>query len=235
MAVSTATDGRQGSAGIGLLDILFTAALSLGMTPELFSNATHLTGPLSEAWVRKGVWPSPGEFLALCVFFLGLFTTIFSWFGYHRSINERPLKYTSPWSLGRFTIDVILIIMYGLMMIFFRHLDVVLLLLMIIFLLYAVWDGLRFWEYREDYGGEKRFWIRPHYGVISIIPVIWAIVLTGNWALFVMFGMDGQMTPGFPVDENQRAIITTASLNPTPNMIFGVFVGVCGHCWIPGT
>jgi hypothetical protein len=93
--------GREESGGLGLLDFLFTVAIGLGLTPELLS-APHLRGVLSEEWVKQGLAPESADWFKLCTLGLGLMTTVFSWFGYHRSIGNKPLTDETLRGMTRF-------------------------------------------------------------------------------------------------------------------------------------
>lgn len=164
----------QESGGLGLLDFLFTVAIGLGLTPELL-EADHLKGVLSENWVKQQMPPSVNDWFNLLVLLLGLLTTVFSWFGYHRSIIDKPVAYDTLRGMARFTTDVVLIIVYGLMMIFFKSFSLALLLLVLVFWLYAAWDLIRAWEYSSSYAEAPKLLGVPRY---ELIPIPWAIVVT---------------------------------------------------------
>ena len=164
--------GPAESGGLGLLDFLFTVAIGLGLTPELLSTE-HLRGVLSQEWVKQGLAPGPPDWFKLCTLGLGLMTTVFSWFGYHRSIAHKPLTYETLRGMTRFTIDVVLILLYGLMMIFFGSFVFVVLVLTVVFWLYVTWDLIRAWEYWGSYVGESKLFGLPRY---ELIPIPWAVV-----------------------------------------------------------
>lgn len=114
------TDER---AGVDFLDFLFTIAISVGLTPELL-QINGVTGLLSEPWNLQGTRLSSEDAFNLGVFFLGLFNLILSWFGYHASIDTRPLNYKSGFGMARFVIDVFLVLMFGVMLIKHKSGDV---------------------------------------------------------------------------------------------------------------
>ena len=70
------------SDSIDLLDIVFTAVLTIGLTPEMLDRK----GMLSEAWARSAttgtsVAISPDECLHALTFLVGISTLLLSWFG----------------------------------------------------------------------------------------------------------------------------------------------------------
>jgi hypothetical protein len=104
-----------------------------------------------EPWVLQFRFPNPTELEGLLTFLLGFFTLTLSWFGYHTAVNVRGLRYGSMLSLGRFNLDILLIVLYGVLLIKYQSLSAVLLMLFVIYLLYALWDILTHVEYnRQD-------------------------------------------------------------------------------------
>lgn len=194
---------RQDKADIALLDFLFTVSISVGLTPELLQTK-HLKGILSEPWVRQGRFPSADEWFNLAVFGVGLITLIFSWYGYHDSVQRRPLRGASLGAMGRFTIDVLLIVLYGVALLFFKKFQVFLLALLLVFLLYWAWGGVRVWERRHLVTRETRRDTLLYEVVLPLPFVSWFSVLflfalgtppasSGAWwiLVFAAFGVIG--------------------------------------------
>lgn len=111
---------------------------------------------LSEPWVKAALEGNPtiptgAEFLNLGVFLVGLLTLLLSWFGIHASLAANPIRYNSVWGMLRFMLDVVLVLLYGVILVFFRQLHSVLLLLALVYTLYVVWDLFKTFEYRDKY------------------------------------------------------------------------------------
>jgi hypothetical protein len=152
MAV-TRSDGESGS--LDFIDFVFTTAVAIGLTPELL-QVSHVTGLLSEPWVIATLKGSPmvpcgPEAVHFGSFMVGLLTLLLSWFGLHASLRAKRIGYDSVWGMLRFILDVTLVLVYGVVLIFFRRLLTVLFLLALIYVLYVVWDLFKTLEYRTDY------------------------------------------------------------------------------------
>jgi Protein of unknown function (DUF2934) len=111
---------------------------------------------LSESWVKdalsgKPIAPTYLELLDLGVFLVGLLTLLLSWFGIHVSLRANPIQSSGISGMIRFVLDVMLVLLYGVILIFFRQLHAVLLLLAIVYSLYVVWDLFKTFEYRTKF------------------------------------------------------------------------------------
>lgn len=168
------------TAGIGFLDFLFTVAISAALTPEKLGVSKQLTGVLAERWVQAGDTPRGGEVFDLAVFALGFLTFAFSWFGYHRSVETRPLKYDSVWSMFRFVLDILLIILYALAMVQYKNLSAVLSILTLVYFLYIVWDILKVRDAGQ--GFSRREWLTVASFVAFLLLCLLAGV-AGGWLL----------------------------------------------------
>lgn len=146
---------NEDRAGVDFLDFLFTVAISVGLTPEIL-QISGVAGLLSEPWSLQGTRFSSDDAFNCGVFFLGLFNLTLSWFGYHASLDTRPLNYKSGFGMARFMIDVFLVLMFGVLLIKHKSFDVVLALLVVIYLLYVVWDALKIGEYWNSEFKEKK-------------------------------------------------------------------------------
>ena len=144
------SNSTEKPAGIDFLDFLFTISISVGLTPEILGNG-NIKGLLSEEWVWKSQFPSSLDFYNLGVFSLGLLNLILSWFGYHGSIEVKPLKYRTLSGMVRFIFDVLLVIIYGLILLQFRNFKIVISLLVIVYFIFVIWDIFKIIEYRDNY------------------------------------------------------------------------------------
>jgi hypothetical protein len=134
----------QDAPGLDFLDFLFTVAMGVGLTPEVAQQTGLLT--LSSKWSSLSD-PLPSQWLGIWVFGLALLNLILSWFGYHASIRFRPLNYNRGVGLVRFTIDVLLVIIYGIALVKFMSFPVVLTIFVIVYVIFFLWDILKIIEY----------------------------------------------------------------------------------------
>lgn len=182
-------------AGVDFLDFLFTVAISVGLTPEIL-QINGVAGLLSEPWNLQGTRLSSDDALNLGVFFLGLSNLTLSWFGYHASIITRPLSYTSGFGMARFVLDVFLVIIYGVMLIKYKSFDVVLALLVLVYFIYVVWDGLKIGEYWKDEFKRKqgsllerfrREWVTVFaFSWITVIALLFYYVQVNRWVTLAL-------------------------------------------------
>jgi hypothetical protein len=92
-----------------------------------------------------------GEFaFNLAVFLLGVFTLTFSWYGFNASVSKKPVLYGSIAGMGRFFLDAFLVLIYGFILVKYDNFPLVFISILLIYWLYAVWDGLRIFEYQND-------------------------------------------------------------------------------------
>lgn len=167
-------DGQEGkAAGIDFLDFVFTVAFSLGLTPEIL-NIPHFKGVLSEEWVAQGRCPMSGEWFPTLTLALGFLTLVLSWFGYHASIQRLPLRYETTSGLFRFLLDVLLVALYAVIMLQFRRFDVVLALLVVVYVLYVVWDVLKILEHRDKSHDTSARFVARHRR--ELVTVFWCLV-----------------------------------------------------------
>jgi hypothetical protein len=79
----------------------------------------------------------------------------------------------------------VLILLYGLMMIFFRSFGFVMLVLTIILWLYVVWDLVRAWEYWDSYADSPKLMGLPRYELIPVPQALGPARNRRSWALTV--------------------------------------------------
>ena len=144
---------RGSSESLGLLDIVFTAVLTIGLTPEVL-NIPHITGIMSEPWIKsalsgQGLTPNIVDVTHLVSFSTGVSTLLLSWIGLHRSLQARPLK-ENIWGTFRFVLDVALVFSFGVVLLFFRQIEITVAILAVIYSVFVLWDFLKFVEYRGD-------------------------------------------------------------------------------------
>lgn len=174
---NAANDGQP--AGLDFLDFVFTIAMGIGLTPEILGR-DYITGLLSEQWARTVQFPQGQDLFNLGVFLLGFLTLTLSWFGYHGSIRKRPLKYDTLSGMLRFIIDVLLVIIYGVILVKYRHFHVVLFLLLLVHTIFVIWDLLKITEHWNTYqarGGSHLYRFRREYvSVVSFVLflLVWA-------------------------------------------------------------
>lgn len=116
------------------IDPLFAIAIDIGVAE----------GIMRSKWFVETRSPSgANEWFDVLVFGLGFVTAVLSWFGYHQSLRTRPLR-----GQTRFAIDVLLVLLYAVILVKYDNFSAVLFLLMIVFVLYPVWDLLKIFEHR---------------------------------------------------------------------------------------
>ena len=176
--MTKANNISEQGASIDLLDFLFTVALSVGLTPEVLQIKAY-TGLLSTTWAKLGVVPVGWERFDLIVFVLGILTLTLSWFGYHASIKSRPLQYKSAFGMARFVIDIVLVLVYGIMLIYHKRAHVVLFFLMAVYWTYVIWDLLKICEYWSHFRKRLRNTAKPYRSLRAFrrefVSVFWVI------------------------------------------------------------
>jgi hypothetical protein len=172
------TPDNDEPAGIDFLDFLFTVAISVGLTPELLGR-DNITGILSEDWARKAQLPSGQDLFNFGVFCLGFVTLTLSWFGYHGSIRSKPLQYGTFPGMIRFIFDVLLVVMYGVILLYYRHFRVVISLIVLAHLIFVIWDCLKIVEHWNKYqakaGPHLRRYRREYVSLVSL--GLWLLLL----------------------------------------------------------
>lgn len=135
--------------------------------------------------------PSGPELVSLGTFLLGLLTLVLSWFGYHASMKRRPLKDDTVCGMGRFVLDVVLVIIYAVILLQFRYPHRVLLLLAAVYCSYFFWDLLKIREYREEY--EERRASQPRGQVYrrELVSLYAACYFSALYAFSVQIGILG--------------------------------------------
>lgn len=180
------------SDSIAFIDIVFTAMVTIGLTPELL-QANNVSGMLSERWVQAAlrgcsIALTSQEWLHLFTFLLALLTLLLSWFGVHVSLKSKPILYDNVWGMTRFILDVALVLLYGAIFIFFRQLHVVLGLLALVYGLYLVWDVFKIFEYfktyRKEYQRENRICSIVVTHNRQLVSLLFALLFIALW-LFV--------------------------------------------------
>lgn len=143
-------------------DIVFTLVLTLGLAPEMI-GVSHIKGLLSESWIQELAKGNQLTFVGqqatftfqhlenLLAFIAGLLTLLLSWFGVRESLKKKPMRSDHAGGVLRFAIDVMLIISYGVVIIFFKQIEVVLVMLVGIFVAYVIWDLCKIWEYWQEH------------------------------------------------------------------------------------
>ena len=105
----------------------------------LFAVAIHIAfadGLMTEKWLEERRIPTqPDEIANVFLFAVGIATLVASWLGYHQSILQRPIV-----GNARFVWDVILLILYILLLLYFKSPIAVCVFMFSIFAVYVFWD-----------------------------------------------------------------------------------------------
>ncbi len=111
---------------IDFIDPLFAVAIHIGF----------VEGLLKEGWLEHHYFPTQlQEYASICMFIAALTVIVASWVGYHLSINNNPII-----GDARFVLDVVLLILYIFLLLYFRNPSSVAILMALIFIVYTLWD-----------------------------------------------------------------------------------------------
>lgn len=119
-----------------LIKRLFAVAISIGFGAAL----------VKASWVSQGTMPTASDFPQITIIAVALAATIFSWDGYHQSIETKPLN-----GIARFAIDVLLVFCYMFIFITSANNTFWLPILCFMFFLYSIWDFLSVAEYSNQF------------------------------------------------------------------------------------
>jgi hypothetical protein len=124
---------------IDFIDPLFAVAIHIGI----------VEGLMGEAWLQDRRIPMHfDEYADLLMFSAGFWLLALSWVGYHASIQRRAIL-----SDARFILDIILLILYMFLLVYFREPKIFSVLLLFIFIIYVIWDFYKTKEHKEEYYG----------------------------------------------------------------------------------
>ena len=124
---------RDPTAAVTFIDLLFAIVISLAVTEAV-----------KRPWFNPTTWHVRYDYaFEIVVILLGFSTLLFSWWGYHNSINRRGYYRNGTAGKLLFVVDVLIVVGYWLMLVKFLNFCVVLSTLAAVYALYAVWDCLR--------------------------------------------------------------------------------------------
>lgn len=171
--------GSDSKYRIDFIDPLFAVAISIGFVNGLFDTT----------WIKQWSLPARNEWSEAIYFFLAMFAVVLSWEGYHKSIEAKPLE-----SFWRFLLDIVLLVLYIFLLIKFRDTGTFLVLMLLIFVIYIIWDAVKVKEHYDKHykehnstGGEyskgkhltlywKAFWRGEGNAISEIITINWTIM-----------------------------------------------------------
>jgi hypothetical protein len=79
----------------------------------------------------------------ICTLGLAYLTIITSWVGYHRSIKKVGISVRNPWGYWRFWVDITLLIAYFVLAVSFNNFRRELIVLVVVYFLFFIWDQLK--------------------------------------------------------------------------------------------
>ncbi|MFQ6026197.1 MAG: hypothetical protein ACE5Q6_01640 [Dehalococcoidia bacterium] len=157
---------------VDFIEILFAVILGLGF--QEIMGRTWFKDSLSSFNARAG--------FEIFSFVLGYITVILSWYGYHRSIGERPIDLETKFGISRFLIDIFLLVLYWLLLVKSGSPWFMLLALGVIWALYFLWDLFEGLEHKERHLTNK-------------VTIVCGIAL---WSLFGIFAwLDRDLSIGY--------------------------------------
>jgi hypothetical protein len=119
-----------------LIRRMFPVALSVGFAARL----------VDMPWVKGGQAFDYAQGEELARLLTAIFIVVSGWEWYHRDVRRRPLE--TPW---RFIIDVMVVITTIVFLFSAKNQTIWLASLLVIFLLYILWDALSIYDYPADY------------------------------------------------------------------------------------
>lgn len=143
---------------LDLVRRLFGVAISVGVSSAI----------INADWVDERRMPNAGSDLEqIIIVCLALFATVLSWDGYLMSVKT---KHLNDW---RFTIDVALVFTYMFLIVTSDTSSFWLPIIVVIYLLYVLWDGLTVLQYPEMYDRPGQDTLRP------LLPTLWRVYWRG--------------------------------------------------------
>jgi hypothetical protein len=174
MSTEVADAGNTEAFVIDFIDPLFAVAVHLGISESIATRT----------WFHEGRWPSGDEWFSLSVFLLGFLTLVWSWVGYHKSIQDKPLK-----GLARFVLDVVLVTLYAVVLLQVENFGLVLSLLASIYGFFVLWDLGKIREYPKRFSSSWPWSLRNprefvtclFFLAFAVLALLYGIEAIGNW------------------------------------------------------
>ncbi len=118
---------------------------------------------------------------------LGYLTVILSWVGYHQSIKSTPIRIETPAGRWRFGLDVVLLITYFVLLVSFGNFRRVLWTIVVIYLLFFIWDQMKYREIRAHHQEEKLDSARRRG-----VTVFWFLIFLGIAVMLYFYPLQPQ-------------------------------------------
>jgi hypothetical protein len=166
---------------IDFIDPLFAVAIHIGF----------VEGLLKEEWLQHHGFPTQlQEFANICMFVAALSVIVASWVGYHLSIYRNAIVGDM-----RFVLDIVLLILYIFLLLYFQSPSSVAVLMALIFVVYTFWDYFKTIEHAPKFypnevlaPGPLKYlrrcivgWLRPTTG-----GKLMGEIVTFGWTLFYL-------------------------------------------------
>jgi hypothetical protein len=133
---------------INFIDPLFSVALG-------GSFAQVLAEPWFKNWWT--IWDQPATVFAIATLvLLGYLTVVLSWVGYHQSIRNHPIKVETAAGRLRFTLDVVLLMIYFVLLVSYDNFARELWILAAIYFVFIIWDQQKRLEAKVASAEEKK-------------------------------------------------------------------------------
>jgi hypothetical protein len=156
---------NQDRIAVDFIDPLFAVVLSISFT-QIYTQRWFLDPSL--------ILQEPFRF-SFATLVLAYYTVIASWIGYHVSIKYYPISVRSWAGRWRFALDVLLLISYFVLLVSYDNFLRELWTLVIVFLLFIVWDIFKCSEYpetRSDSGSAARRGVTRLYFLLFLAIAI---------------------------------------------------------------
>jgi len=124
------SNGKPGGIVIDFIDPLFAVVFHISFVEMM-----------SKPWFSdfRLIFHRP-YFFQLGTLFLAYVTIVNSWIGYHQSIQTKPIDVKNPWGMGRFVLDILLLISYFVLVASYENFRRELWILVVVFLIFILWD-----------------------------------------------------------------------------------------------
>lgn len=171
-------NGKKDAGGrlvLDFIDPLFAVVVHVSLVEGLAKTKWY------DSWHKAdSVWPTwdPTDWFNGGVFLLVYFIVVTSWIGYHKSVANSPIRLTTLPGNLRFALDILLLICYCAMAARFENFTFVLWTIVVVFVLFVLWDQAKRLEYPDrDRGDTAR-----RRGVTIVWAIAYALVaVLGTW------------------------------------------------------
>jgi hypothetical protein len=180
--MATNRNNNNSTIGIDFIGVLF--AMVIGISGEDI---------LTKEWFAPGPFATfqPIYLFNILTLVLGYSTVILSWLGYQRMIRVYPHKLETPSGFFTFVVDILLLACYLLILVKFENFGFVLLMLVMVYWLYVLWDRLHWQQYAPCGEGPRSEQILRRLGVTRFWAIVFTLTFVTYWQMGLWDGSSG--------------------------------------------